>query len=240
MNDIIKDKIRRFFQKTGVRLQKYPFYKYPQDRMNYPELAGIAGKEILIFDVGANIGQTSRWLRQEFPEAKIHAFEPFGIVFNELVKNTLSLSVECHQLGMSDSSGERVLPRNNNPLNQTASIEQTVDATGDTETIRIDTIDRFCATNGIAGISILKTDTEGHDRSVLAGAAGLLGKGAISNILTEATIDPRDDEHSNLFELIGYLRPFGYELYSLYDLNHNHETGRLQYFNALFKREAAR
>jgi len=235
MNDIIKDRIRRLLRKAGVRMQKYPFYKYPQDKMNYPELSVIPGKNIIIFDVGANIGQTSRWLRQEFPNAKIHAFEPFEIVFNELLNNTKSMSIECHQLGMSDSHGERVLPRNNNPLNQTASIEMTAEGVEDTEKISIDTIDRFCSMNGIDRISILKTDTEGHDRWVLAGAVEMLGKGAISNVLTEATIDPRDDEHSNLFDLIDYLCPFGYDLYSLYDLNHNHETGRLQYFNALFK-----
>lgn len=236
MNDIVKDKIRRFFQKIGVRLQKYSFYKYPQDKLNYPELAKIPKNEVFIFDVGANIGQTSLWLREEFPKSQIYAFEPFELVFSELLKNTASLGIACHKLGMSDYPGEKVLPRNSNPLNQTANIEALVEDAEETETIQINTVDAFCEANNISRISILKTDTEGHDRRVLEGARSLLQKGAIENILTEATIDPSDKEHTNLFELIEFLAPFGLELYSIFDLNQNHMTGRLQYFNALFKK----
>ena len=238
MNDLIKDALRRWFQGFGLRLQKYPFYKYPQDKHNYPELASRKGSEIMIFDVGANIGQTSKWFRLEFPEAKIHAFEPFGAIFNELQKNTANLDVTCHHLAFSDTSDSRDVPLNTNPLGQTGSIEVTGAGHGETEKIRLETVDAFCASHGIRSISILKTDTEGHDANVLKGASGMLAEGRIENILSEATIDPHDDGHTNLFGLMEFLAPFGYELYSMYDLNHNHLSGKLQYFNALFKRKA--
>lgn len=233
MNDILKDSLRRLFQRFGIRLQKYPFYKYPQDRNNYSEIG--SGDEIVIFDIGGNIGQTSNWYRLEFPNARILAFEPFGIVFNELQKNTEKSGVECHHMGFSSEEGIIKVPRATNPLEQTGSIEIQAKAGEDTEEIRICTVDGFCEENGITRISILKTDTEGHDMMVLRGAERMLSEGRIANILSEATIDSSDSDHTNLFEIRDFLADRGYELYSLYDLNQNHLTGRLQYFNALFK-----
>jgi FkbM family methyltransferase len=233
MNDILKDSLRRLFQRLGIRLQKYPFYKYPQDRNNYPELKG--EDDTIIFDIGGNIGQTSNWFRLEFPQSRIIAFEPFAIIFAELRRNTAASGVECHHMGFSNEQGTAKVPRGTNPLEQTGSIHNHAGVDEDFEEIQVGTVDGFCKENEIGRISILKTDTEGHDMMVLRGAEAMLSEGRIDNILTEATIDPGDSDHTNLFEIRDYLAGMGYELYSLYDLNQNHVTGKLQYFNALFK-----
>jgi hypothetical protein len=40
----------------------------------------------VIFDVGANIGQTYRRFRRDFPDAQIHCFEPVNSAFQKLTE----------------------------------------------------------------------------------------------------------------------------------------------------------
>src|SRR5262245_13201981 len=42
----------------------------------------------IIFDVGANVGQSAQKFREAFPKARICCFEPVRSVFNKLTANT--------------------------------------------------------------------------------------------------------------------------------------------------------
>jgi hypothetical protein len=100
------------------------------------------------------------------------------------------------------------------------------------------TLDSFCGENEIGRVFILKTDTEGYDLEVLRGAEGMLQKGKVTNVLSEASINRDDAQHTNLFDMIDYLGRFSFELHGLYDLHHNSNDGRLEYFNVLFRLKA--
>src|ERR1700722_10440774 len=45
----------------------------------------------LVFDVGANVGQSIRNFRVSFPNAEIHSFEPSPATFNRLKANAAQL-----------------------------------------------------------------------------------------------------------------------------------------------------
>jgi len=48
--------------------------------------------------------------------------------------------------------------------------------------VSLETIDEFCAENNVRQVDIIKTDTEGHDLSVLRGASKMLTQGNVSAI----------------------------------------------------------
>src|SRR5262249_27827508 len=54
-----------------------------------------------------------------------------------------------------------------------------------TETITLDTLDRYAAQNGVAEIDYLKIDVEGHELAVLRGARGLIRDRRISVVQME-------------------------------------------------------
>jgi FkbM family methyltransferase len=152
----------------------------------------------VVFDVGANVGDYSRLVRRHLPAAVVYAFEPSAPVFRELRQN-LSAAEGAERfrpfnLGLSDeektvelysytvegqeqsliSSIDRRLPT------QVVSVEVSA-----SERISVQTLDRFCESQGVARIDFLKLDVEGHELSVLRGARGMLEAGAVSLIQFE-------------------------------------------------------
>jgi FkbM family methyltransferase len=234
MKETTKNAIKRTLTQAGLRLQKAAFYKYPYDASNYPELANLHAP--VIFDVGANIGQSSIWFRHSFPHAGIYAFEPFANVFKQLLRSTNNKNIYTFQIGLSEQTEAIEVPLITDPMCQVGSIKiAAVSKNRPLETIRLSTVDAIAEHENLRTIHILKTDTEGFDINVVKGARRMLESGNVWNVLTEATLDKADSQHSYLYELVDFLQPRGLELYSLYDLNHNYKTGKLQYFNALFK-----
>lgn len=58
------------------------------DRYIYTSLLVELLQVEVIFDVGANIGQTASKFAQSFPKAKIFSFEPVTATFKQLRENT--------------------------------------------------------------------------------------------------------------------------------------------------------
>ena len=68
-----------------------------------------AGKKSprIIFDVGANIGQSALHLHGHFPQAQIHAFEPVDTAFAqlELCAKKSPRHICCHRLALGEKKG---------------------------------------------------------------------------------------------------------------------------------------
>jgi hypothetical protein len=136
-------------------------------------------------------------------------------------------------MAMSSKKGEIEVAVISNEFGQTGNLDPAA-AGGSTEKVRLHTIDDFAAENGIASIHVLKTDTEGHDLEVIVGAVRMMTESRIASLISEATIQPEDTEHTQLGQLQEILNSFGLQLRSILDLHHFGENGRLAYFNALF------
>lgn len=60
----------------------------------------------VIIEAGAHIGRDTKKMLKQWPQAKIHAFEPVPELFEELKKNTTPYSnVTCYPLALNNSSG---------------------------------------------------------------------------------------------------------------------------------------
>jgi FkbM family methyltransferase len=219
--------------KIGLRICNSRTYRHSL----CPEIYGV-GEGDIVFDIGANVGQTALQMARSFPGASIHAFEPVPSVFRRLSDNTHGLtSIRTHNLALGSSEQTvKIRKIESDSIQTTRVLESTGNDLEDYDTVKVSTVDSFCASNGIDKISLLKSDTEGFDLDVLRGSSASLEAGKIDYILSEACFDRRDKQHTCLFDIIEFLDPLGYELVSLFDLS-QHRNGRLHYLNALFTRK---
>lgn len=149
-------------------------------------------KSPLFFDIGANVGNYTLSLQQNIPYAKVYAFEPVKDTFTQLEKN-VACNAKLHNIGFGDVVGKGTLY---NTLNTVVSEITTthkdilLDIFKSTDEViaiefDIDTIDNFCASNGIKQIDFLKIDVEGNELAVLQGAGSMIANDAIKIIQFE-------------------------------------------------------
>ncbi|HKR02218.1 MAG TPA: FkbM family methyltransferase [Pyrinomonadaceae bacterium] len=152
----------------------------------------------VVFDVGANVGDYALLVRRFAPAAQIYAFEPSGRTFEQLVKNVAEAgagdSIKPVNVGFSDEEKAIELysyTADGHEASLLSSIDlrlptQVVDVKVESaEQIRVQTIDGFCAAEGIERIDFLKLDIEGHEMAALRGASRMLAEGSISIIQFE-------------------------------------------------------
>jgi FkbM family methyltransferase len=132
----------------------------------------------IIFDVGANVGNYANHLTNLYPKSTIYSFEPHPKIFTTLQNNcNNSENIKIFNFGFGDSEKELVLYdyKDEEQGSEHASLYKEVFDNiykVDTEqyNIQIKTIDDFVKEKNIHNITLLKTDTEGNDYSVLLGA----------------------------------------------------------------------
>jgi FkbM family methyltransferase len=139
-------------------------------------------KKLVLFDVGANIGDFSLELRRFFPTAEIYVFEPVKTTFDVLTATTNEHEIKLHNIGFSDKTGTGELFNTINKSNNTIAsaykdvFAEVFEIEDELRVIEftMDTIDNFCHLNNITNIDFLKIDVEGHELSVIRGASNLL------------------------------------------------------------------
>jgi FkbM family methyltransferase len=116
-------------------------------------------------DVGANVGVHTR--RMALRSYETIAFEPQEAAYSRLIANITDLG-NVRPLRLAASSREGIASMSHVPGNRGAS--RLVSTGGDevVATMRLDDLDLH------RPVSLIKIDVEGHERDVLAGAAGIL------------------------------------------------------------------
>lgn len=184
----------------GLALRGLGVYNYTNSKISGEQwlldnVVKSLGRELVIFDVGANVGSYTKNLIESKVDAKlIYAFEPNPITFNILNKN---LSAAAHvfpiQAALSSQRGEMLLfDRADGDGTPHASLSQKIFAeiysVEKTERlVPVDTIDNFSKFNNVDTIDFLKIDVEGYEINVLKGANALLANKKIRCIQFEFT-----------------------------------------------------
>jgi len=194
-----------------------------------------------IFDVGANTGQTARAFARYFPGARIFSFEPVEATCRQLAANTSSLpNVRCiHSALGATEEIRRLFHQKNSEWNSLAEGVNQATESGAYENVAVTSLDDFCSREGIRGIDLLKTDTEGFDLEVLRGAQRTLEGGRVLFIYSEVTFEKSDYKHTNFFQLAEFLKDFNFRFVSLYDQITNRNLTGSAYSNALFSNPEA-
>src|SRR5262249_40918163 len=113
----------------------------------------------VLFDVGANLGNYSKLLRETFPNGRIYAFEPVARTFKELTQRLQGQRINCFPLGMAAQDGSEVIydyPDKSASPHASRFREIMTDRHGcsNPEPFKcsLTTLDKFCAQQGIAKI----------------------------------------------------------------------------------------
>jgi len=135
-----------------------------------------------VLDVGANTGLYSFLAAASRPGVSVHSFEPLPTIYDRLQHNIglnaeIGSSITAHQIALSNTIGEAVFFETINPhgLLSTSSGLDAVFARqhGNIQEhlLPTTTLDAWIAAHGIAEISFIKIDVEGHEQAVLSGAS---------------------------------------------------------------------
>ena len=197
--------------------------------------------DLVIFDVGAYVGEVAATYKRVFPQSTIYCFEPFPDSFHKLNRLCRDASIKAHQIAFSDKEGKTTFHINvdlscNSLLPPTESDFKCYSAKsikdGEIQ-VETNTLDNFCASAKISCIDILKLDVEGAEVKVLEGASRMLSKQAIKLIYSEVMFIPHYDGGCMFHELTAFLNRHGYTLFNLYHLK-SAGNGQLRWGNAIF------
>jgi FkbM family methyltransferase len=188
----------------------------------------------VIFDVGANEGQTATQFATLFPEAVIYSFEPFHDAFTQLQKAAVKYPrIHPVETALGDKIGDQTLCVNaasvtnsllaNSPEAPDFQPNGMADSRG-TATVRVSTADDYCRAHQIPSIDILKIDTQGYDLTVLRGAEQLITENRVAVILVEVLFASLYLGQAYFHQIYDYLWHHGFRLVNLYDVAINERT----------------
>lgn len=200
-------------------------------KINYPSLN-------VLFDVGANVGQTRRYFRFHLPDARIYSFEPVQATFQQL-KNSVAGDANCvlENMALGDEAGEKTIRLFDGDMTVLNSLRDDVmnnAANAREEIITIDTLDHYCSVKHIKKIDLLKIDTEGFEINVLKGAAQMLKDGHISFVYCETGFQKANQRNTYFPLLTEYLAEREYYFFGLYNTDYHDWKRGNHLANALY------
>jgi FkbM family methyltransferase len=170
----------------------------------YDLVALLAGRKgAVVLDCGANIGIFSIFAGRLAADSRIFAFEPaeetFSIMSELLRRNGVS-AVEPLNLAVGDAVKETVLLKSgtgvglSNVMSESAFKDHEGAKYGMEQKVSVSTLDDFVlGSRSLERVDLIKIDTEGFERQVIKGAAGVIRKFGPA-IVCSAYHLPGDDE----------------------------------------------
>ncbi len=197
----------------------------------------------VIFDVGANLGATSLTYRRLFPDAVIHAFEPFPGAFGKLkARFAQDGKVRCVQKAVSSSSGDALLHVNSMDVTNAMSpiLDEAFEflpenfAKSGSISVETTTLDDHCRAEGVDRIDILKMDAQGSELDILRGGERLLSEGRVKLVYSELIFVPVYEKQAAFHEIAAHLTPFGFRLFDFFGFTYD-PSGQLKWGDAIFR-----
>ncbi len=180
----------------------------------------------VVFDVGANVGDSAVEYRQWFPKAKLYCFEPVSSTFDRLRANTNNIEnihLEKTALGAEDTTSLMTADHKKSFLNRAVqtehagNINDSENSDEQYEEVSVTSLDSYCKEHGIQNIDLLKIDTEGAELQVLKGASQLLSDMKIGLVQVECGMSPINTWHVPFETLKVELERYGYTMFALYE-----------------------
>jgi FkbM family methyltransferase len=240
LNSFTKDVLRGL----GLELRRL---KYVNSEETVVPAVLAHARPVAVLDVGANVGQYAALVRKLGFEGMIVSFEAIPEVHAQLIAASAGDSkwvvapcaalgrehrqVEFHIAGNSVSSS--VLPMNAAHLDAAPN-----SAYVGTQVLQMHRLDDLAA--GLlpaAGPVVLKIDTQGYEREVLAGSTALLPRVAALQI--EVSLVPLYDGAPSFTEMVSFVERLGFAIFSFVPGLRNQKDGRLLQMDAFFIRESS-
>lgn len=185
----------------------------------------IKGQKPVVFDVGANTGQSIDLFRRTLHAPNIISFEPNPALAEHLKQKYADNGVVIERMALGSSEGTdrfNIFERDDlssmlelhrdkrNPFSNTA-LKRTI-------SVAITTVDLYVTKYGFEFIDLLKIDTQGFDLEVLRGAVGMLKQRAVGIVLVEVNFTPFYLNQANFGDIERFLAENGYGLLTFYEV----------------------
>jgi FkbM family methyltransferase len=183
----------------------------------FHDLRTVLGEPKVIFDVGANVGQSARKYLKEFAKAQVYSFEPVAQNYAELVANLSSARFKPVNLALG---AQRTKARMDITSGRSDMFQ--ISEAG-TEPVEVSTIDDYWG----EPIDFLKIDTEGYDLEVLKGAERALREKRVGAVQVEAGMNPMNQRHVPFETFKIFFEERDYMLFAFYDQVEEFFTGEM-------------
>lgn len=172
----------------------------------------------IVFDVGANTGQSARQYHTDFPGAKILCFEPGQDAFTHLSSNISSMeNVKAYNKAFSNESRSGLFETHEQSVRSHIVKEDNFSGEDSISKVEIITLDDFCHKEAINEISFIKIDTEGHELQVLEGGRGLLKQMSIDLVEVEVGMNKNNHWHTPFNLIQEFFEKHHYYLFGFYE-----------------------
>ena len=209
---MLKRIIKKIFSITGYKIIK---------NVNSYSFDMIYKKEIkqtpIIFDVGANRGQSIERFRKIFPECIIHSFEPLEKEFKILEeKYSTDKKIYLNNFALGENEDSKIFyitaKSENSSFNKVNLNTEWLKIRSkeyntqqdkfilNKKNLKIIKLDDYCTKYNVQSIDILKIDTSGFEHKVLIGAKNMIKKNKIHSIETEFMFDDVYEIKTSFYE----------------------------------------
>lgn len=215
----IKQSIRDLIRKLGYDVTRYNPEELGCEPFRDMKFFLNGLKHPVIFDVGANIGQSVDSFKQTFPDSLIHSFEPGPDTCAKLNEHCKGMDgVKIWNCGIGSSLA--TLPFEEN-YNSDMSSFLTPDkfCWGEvcrTTNVKVLTLDSFANEQNIEFVHVLKSDTQGYEFEVFKGAEGLMKENRIGLIYFEFIFSEMYKNLPSFHEVFRFLLEHNFSLVSFY------------------------
>lgn len=214
--------------------------------------------EPVIFDVGANVGQSVIELEKLFSMAQFHCFEPQEECWDEFSINTSYLGdrVKLNKFALGErrerkcfyshdlTTGQsgfypiNLQSKDSIDLNQSQAREDNRARYADKCNVRrevmVTTLDDYVSEFDVSRIDVLKIDTQGHEPEVLSGARNFLRN--VSVIVSELMLYDFYERKNTFSSIEKYLIPAGFSLFDISHISKNPMNGRTDWVDLIYVR----
>jgi FkbM family methyltransferase len=237
---MIKKTIKKLSRSLGIDLKRYNIQTSEAAKMQ--RLLAYHNID-LVFDVGANIGQYAKLLRELGYSGRIVSFEPLSSAYSQLkaVSEKDPLWEIAPQAAIGNQDGEIIINIAGNSYSSSAlpmldaHLESAPEsAYSGSETVKLSRLD-IIAKNYIKSETksiFLKIDVQGLEKQVLEGATAILP--LVKGIKLELSLVPLYKGQVLFKEMIDIVEKLGYELYGIEPGFTAEKTGRMLQMDGIF------
>lgn len=235
--------VKKLFRSAGFDIVKSNKNKLSnRDLFEHDVKVFIKNSNPVIFDVGANKGQSIDFYKELFPSASIYSFEPNQKLYNDLKEKYGGKDIvqvfPC-ALGEHVQHKEFIIYENNElssfkPIEISSQNPFVNEKVSEKDQVEVDTLDQFLFKRNIKHIDLLKIDTQGYELEVLKGATASLDRGIINNIYLELNLINMYEGQSNYIDILNFLHQKRFQLCGFYELNRPDLF--IKWTNAFFRR----
>lgn len=218
----IKGSIKKMMLQSGYHVQRIDPNRLGRDPFQDMHRLANAATGAILFDIGANIGQTSLSFQSYFDSPEIHVFEPSSSTFAQLKGKLEGIpNVHLNDLALGAQSGRKDF-FNNSQSTLSSFLPPGKDycwggeVTGQS-TVQLESLDGYCESRGIHHIDVLKCDTQGYDCEVFKGGTQMLQQHKVHLIYVELNFGDLYAGMPQFEDVTLLLKSFGFVPVSFYN-----------------------